>query len=320
MPSTDALAVQVARLYYHQNLTTEKIAAELGLSRPKVSRLLTHARKTGLVEIRIHDPQESSRSLESLLTEHFQLDRVHVVLTPENATEAECMQRVAVYAAHHAATLIQPGMTVGLAWGTTLNLLSQHLQPRPTPGVKLVQLNGSGNPSNFISDHALGLLQRFGDSFQAALNPFPVPAFFDHPETKTALWKERSIQRVLDLQQKADLLLYSVGSAKASVPSYVHAAPYLDPEDLQEMQNMQVVGDIATVFFREDGSFDGIPLNRRASGPDLGLFKNRKGAVCIVAGVSKALALWGALRGGLMSELIVDDKTVRKVLEFSGVK
>lgn len=319
MQNQDDLAVQVARLYYYQNLTTEKIAEELGLSRPKVSRLLTHAKKNGLVEIRIHDPREPTRTLEGLLKEHFQLERVHVIPTPENASEAECMNRVAMYAANYINMLVHKDMTVGIAWGTTLNAVSQHLIPKPTPGVTLVQLNGSGTPSNFMSDHALGLLQRFGDNFQASVNPFPIPAFFDFSETKQALWRERSIKRVLDLQQQADLLLYSIGSARASVLSYVYSANYLDPQDLKDMQQMHVVGDIATVFFREDGSFDGIPLNDRASGPDLSLFKNRKGAVCIVAGESKALALWGALRGRLMSELIVDDKTVRKVLSFGGV-
>jgi len=44
-------AVKVARLYYEQGLTTDAIATELGLSRPKVSRLLSYARRSGLVEI-----------------------------------------------------------------------------------------------------------------------------------------------------------------------------------------------------------------------------------------------------------------------------
>ena len=52
------LAVQAARLYYYQDLTSEAVAKELGLSRPAVSRLLTFARQSGLVEIRVHDPEE----------------------------------------------------------------------------------------------------------------------------------------------------------------------------------------------------------------------------------------------------------------------
>ena len=48
----NALAVKVARLYHYQGLTTGD-RRELGLSRSKISRLLTHARQAGLIEIRI---------------------------------------------------------------------------------------------------------------------------------------------------------------------------------------------------------------------------------------------------------------------------
>ena len=68
---TAAQAVQVSRLYYIQGLTTDAIAAELGLSRPKVSRLLSYARRTGLVEIRIHDPEVQPQGLESRLRERY---------------------------------------------------------------------------------------------------------------------------------------------------------------------------------------------------------------------------------------------------------
>jgi deoxyribonucleoside regulator len=59
----DALAVKVARLYYYQGLTTERIAPELGLSRPKVSRLLTHARQARLSGICVHDPEGQPEEL-----------------------------------------------------------------------------------------------------------------------------------------------------------------------------------------------------------------------------------------------------------------
>jgi deoxyribonucleoside regulator len=75
-----------------------------------------------------------------------------------------------------------------------------------------------------------------------------------------------------------------------------------------------IAGDIATVFFREDGSFDGIPINDRASGPDLELFKKKYG-VCIVSGLAKVSGLYSALKGGLMKELIVDEPTARQLVD-----
>ena len=46
--------VNVARLYYEQNMTQNEIAKELGISRPLVSILLTEAKACGIVTISIN--------------------------------------------------------------------------------------------------------------------------------------------------------------------------------------------------------------------------------------------------------------------------
>ena len=88
----------------------------------------------------------------------------------------------------------------------------------------------------------------------------------------------------------------------------------MEEEDFRQLESQQVVGDIATVFFRENGSFDHIALNARASGPDLTLFQKAKHAICIVSGLGKVNGLRAALRGKLMRELIVDEPTAHALL------
>jgi DNA-binding transcriptional regulator LsrR (DeoR family) len=75
------------------------------------------------------------------------------------------------------------------------------------------------------------------------------------------------------------------------------------------------VGDVATVFFREDGSHHGIPLNERASGPDIDLIKRVPRRVCIVSGPSKVHSLRGALAARLITDLIVDEGTARALVQ-----
>ncbi len=50
------LMLRTARLYYEDYLTQQQIADELGVSRPTISRLLTQARREGIVQITIKDP------------------------------------------------------------------------------------------------------------------------------------------------------------------------------------------------------------------------------------------------------------------------
>ena len=128
------------------------------------------------------------------------------------------------------------------------------------------------------------------------------------------MWRERSVQHVLDLQERADVLLYSVGAASAQVPSHVYAAGYLDDADLRALHAQGVAGDIATVFFREDGSYQGLPINARSSGPDLGLTRRAQHAICVVSGLGKVPALRAALQGTLMTALVIDEVTARTLL------
>jgi len=312
--TTDTQAAQVARLYYVQALTTDAIARELGLSRPKVSRLLSHARRTGLVEIRIHDPQAQPQSLEAQLRAAYPFLTPHVIRVPPGSSESVWLERVSVAAATLLGQTLRAGQTVGLAWGTTLDAVSRHLTPRHVPDLEFVQLNGSASARDFMSGFVTDTVTRFAGNYGARAHLFPVPTFFDDPLTKQAMWRERSVRHVLELQERADVLVYSVGAADAKLPSHVYVAGYLDPADQRTLAEQGVAGDIATVFYRADGTFGGIPMNARSSGPDLSLIARAAQSICVVSGLGKVGALRGALAGGLMRTLVVDEPTAHALL------
>ena len=309
-----ANAIQAARMYYYQNLTTGVIAKEMNVSRSTVSRLLSFARSRGLVDIRIIEPTELPDRLANALVEKFGIEKVHVVPVPEITGEAEWLERVAQYTANYLNTKFDSNMILGIAWGTTLTAISKHLLRKTTHNSQIVQLYGAGNTQSMGIGYASQIIMRFSDNYRARAHLFPVPTFFDYAETKQALWKEGSIRRILDLQSKTDLLLYSIGAVNAGIPSHVYSGGYLQEIDYKELKKYNIAGDIATVFFKEDGSFDKIPLNSRASGPSLDLFRQKYG-ICVVSGLAKVKGLYAALRGKLMSELIVDEPTARALVD-----
>jgi len=307
-------AIRAARMYYYQNLTMAVIAKEMNVSRSTVSRLLSYARATGLVDIRVIEPSEMPDKLAKNLIDRYEIENVHVVPVPEIAGEAVWLERVAQYTANYLNTIFDSNMVLGIAWGTTLTAISRHLLRKTTHNSQIVQLNGAGNTMSMGIGYASQIIMRFAENYQARAHLFPVPTFFDYAETKQALWKEGSIKRILDLQKQADLLLYSIGAVNAGIPSHVYSGGFLTDSDYEALDRYKIAGDIATVFFKEDGSFGTIPLNSRASGPDLELFRQRFG-VCVVSGLAKVRGLHAALTGKLMSELIVDEPTARALIE-----
>jgi deoxyribonucleoside regulator len=307
-------AIRAARMYYYQNLTTEAIALELNMSRSTISRLLSYARQNGLVDIRIIDPNEHPQLLEKRIVGKFKIKRAHVVPVPAILSEAEWLERVAQYTANYLNSIFDSNMIIGIAWGTTTSAISRHLLPKTTYNTQVVQLNGAGNTKTMGIEYASEIIMHFALNYQASAHLFPVPTFFDFAETKKALWEERSIRRLLDLQKTADFLLYSIGAVNAGIPSHVYSGGYLEKKDYLELEKEGLVGDIATVFFRQDGSFNNILLNDRASGPDLELFQKKYG-ICVVSGLAKVKGLYAALRGGLIKELILDEPTARYLVD-----
>jgi deoxyribonucleoside regulator len=306
-------AVRAARMYYYQNMKTKSIAKEMNVSRSTVSRMLSYAKAEGLVNIQIVDPIEEPQRMEKRILERFKLERAHVVPAPEIAGESVWLQRAAQYAAKYLNSLFESGMVLGIAWGTTLSAISTHLLKKTTHNAQIVQLNGAGNTQSMGIEYASEIIMRFAENYRARAHLFPVPTFFDFADTKKALWKERSMRRILDLHKRTDLLIYSIGAVNAGIPSHVYSGGYLEEQDYVELDRLNVAGDIATVFFKEDGSFTGIPMNERASGPNLELFREKYG-VCVVSGLAKVRGLYAALKGSLMKELIVDEPTARELI------
>lgn len=311
-------ALRAAQMYYLQDLTMDAIARELRTSRSTVSRLLSAARDTGLVQIQIRNPLDTGPELESMIRRTYNVD-VHVVPVLESLNEAETLDRVAIQAARTIGPLVDSNAIIGIAWGSTLSAVSRHLTRKITHDTVVVQLNGAGNMHTTGITYASDIMRRFGSAYGARVEQFPVPAFFDHATTKTAMWKERSVQRILDLQARMSIAIFGVGSVDADYPSHVYAGGYLDETDLKNLAHSDVVGDVATVFFRRDGSSDGIVLNERSTGPALSQLRQVRRRICVVSGASKINGLRGALTAGLATDLILDEATARRLVSFGGV-
>lgn len=306
-------ALRAAQLYYMQDLTMEAIAAELHTSRSTVSRLLSQARASGLVDIQIRAPHKNYAPIEKEILERFRVE-AHVVPVPDHTSDVDRLERVAISVARILGRYFDSNMTMGIAWGSTMSAISRHLIPKTTHNAHIVQLNGAGNGLTDGLTYASEMLQRFGDAFGAHVQQFPGPAFFDNPDTKQAFWRERSVSRVLNMQSSMDIALFGLGAPFSEVSGHVYAGGYLDLSDYVSMRETGVVGDVATVFFRADGSADNIPLNARATGPDFNVLRKTPRRICVVSGPAKIECLRGALAAGLVTDLFLDESSARALV------
>ena len=288
-------------MYYLQGQTMETIARHLQISRSSVSRLLAHAREVGLVRISVSASPGLKGTLAGQIADLFGV-QVSVVPVHDVHTEVNRLHNVALVAAEHLIDMLFPGVTLGIAWGNTTAEVTRAMPHVSFAGSTVVQLNGAATATES------------GMPYAEAIN-FPVPAFFDYADTKEALWRERSVQSVLNTIDSADVALFGVGSMSARLPSHVYSGGFLDPNEIAAAQNDGVVGDVCTVLIREDGSTN-MHLNERASGPIPATLKKIPRRLCVVSGASKALPLLGALRAGVATDLVLDDGAAHELLDL----
>lgn len=303
-----------ASLYYVQGETMESIAHQLSMSRSTVSRLLKQARDCGLVKITLTQPAGPHTGQGRAISRHFGV-RAHIVPVSESASDVLRLERVARAAGQLISEAIDDGMVIGTAWGTTLGSVVQYLQPNEAKGTTVVQMNGAASPTNSGMPYVGGIISQFAQAFNSQVVPFPVPTLFDFAETKQAMWRERSVRSVHALHQKIDLAVFGVGGLSSELPSHVYSAGYLDENDMGQLRAERVVGDVNTVFLREDGTWADIPINARASGMLPTQLHRIPRRICVVAGAQKASPLLGALRARVATDVVLDEACAQALLE-----
>jgi DNA-binding transcriptional regulator LsrR (DeoR family) len=300
-------------MYYLQDEQMDAIARRLGTSRSTVSRLLKSARESGMVQISVRPTTDVASGLAEQLRATYGV-HAHVVPVRLGARDVERLGQVAKVAARLLMDLFDDEMVLGVAWGTTVSAVARALGRKPTRGGAVVQLNGAANTVTSGVDYASTIITAFGAAFDAEVRHFPVPAFFDFAETREAMWRERSVQRVLAVQRRMDIALFGVGTLGGQVPSHVYSAGYLDSSDLGALHSAGVVGDVCTVFLRDDGSYRDIAINQRATGPTPGELARVPRRLCVVAGEAKLRPLLAAIRAGVVTDLVIDEPTARRLL------
>lgn len=314
MDARDEELYRAATMHYLQGATMEAVAGRLGVSRSTVSRMLKEARETGIVRVSVQPPAAvAGPGPAAWLAQEFGV-RAHVVPVRRTASAEQRLRDVATVAARVLGDVVASGMTLGVAWGVTVSAIGRQLAVQHVRATQVVQLNGAMNSFGSGIGYAGEVMGRFARAFDATVHLFPVPAFFDDVATKEAMWRERSVRRVLELQEAVDVAVFGVGAVSGVPPSHVYSAGYLDAADVASLRAERVVGDVCTVFLREDGSWQDVAINARASGPTPQALRRIPRRVCVVAGENKIAPLRAALLAGVVTDLIVDEPTARQVV------
>ena len=110
--------IRVAKMYYIEERSQQEIADTFGISRSNVSKTLKAARESKLVEIRISESSSMDCMLSEEITGTFGLESTVVVRSDHNpeVTRVQLGRAAAALLENR----LQDGMSIGVAWGSSL--------------------------------------------------------------------------------------------------------------------------------------------------------------------------------------------------------
>lgn len=285
----------VARRYYLEDRKQSDIAAELGVSRPMVSRMLSEARELGVVEILIHEPGARAAGL---------LDRLRLagairggVLVEDGADEDETNQLLSQGAVDLLGRI--GARRLGVGWGYLIGQLVTWLEKNPQLNSTVTDIcplvgNASIPARNYQSNENVRLMaQQLG----AVPHFLYLPALPDNLEEKQLLCSTEVYRQIQQQWETIDTALVNIGDYPSS-PDFASLVRYGGL-----LQQQHACGRMLVYYFNENGTIIQsdqdfaiqVPLETLLRCPNI---------VGVCSANTSAKALRGALRTGAFTHIV----------------
>ena len=294
-PEKQKKLAHVARRYYLEDWKQSDIAAELGVSRPLVSRMLSEAREAGEEEILIHEPGARAANL---------LERLRLsssiqggVLVEDGEDEDDTNRLLSQGAVD---LLRQVGARrLGVGWGYLIGQLVTWLEANPQPDSTVSDIcplvgNASIPARNYQSNENVRLMaQQLG----AAPHFLYLPALPDSLEEKHLLCSTEVYRQIYQQWEQIDTALVNIGDYPSS-PDFASLVRYGGL-----LQQQHACGRMLVYYFNEAGTIIQsdqdfaiqVPLETLLRCPNI---------VGVCSANTSAKALHGALRTGAFTHIV----------------
>lgn len=304
------LAARAAWLYYIARNTQDEIATKLNVSRQGAQRLVSLATEEGLIKFRLDHPIADCVALSEKLRERFSLEYCNVV--PIDPAAGDTVAGIAIAAAELLERYVTQKAPTIIAFGTgrALRETVRQVTAMSRPQHKVVSLVGNmsrdGQASPF--DVVLRLAERIG----ARCFPIPTPVIAESIEDCQLLKSQRAYLSVEALVADASVAFVGVGAIGPGCP--LRTDGFITDSELEDLMSRGAVGEIVGWAYDRDGRpLDNATNTRLTAIPLNGAAKRL--TIAVSGGAHKAGAIGAALRGGLISGLITDERAAQAVLD-----
>ncbi|MCH4176538.1 MAG: sugar-binding transcriptional regulator [Streptococcaceae bacterium] len=310
----DKLLVRIAEMYYQEDKNQSQISKELNIHRTTISRLLKRSREEGVVQIIINYDTAGTYNLEKKLEEKFNLKKAIVIPVAADMKRKQKDQLLAQGLADFLPKILKDNMNIGFSWGQTMGAVSNAFPELNLNNITCVPMIG-GPSGRLISDYHVNTI-----TYEAAKKLRGKALLIDSPgipETealKTALIRNEFNQELIQIWRKLDIAIMGVGSPLLKGNDTWRQ--FYGEDILRSLKAKEIVGDVVSRFYTEDGIHVESELDRRIIGIEVSDLKRADYRIGVAESLDKVTALIGALKGQYINVLVTTEETADSILRF----
>lgn len=306
-PAELVRAASIARRFFIDGRSKSEIAAEFGVSRFKVARILDDAREAGIVRIEIRLPAALDAPLADRLREAFGLHHAIVVNTPEQP-EVQMRQQLANAAAALLREIVTTQDVVGVGYGRTLTVMAEEIDG--LAACPVVQLTGALRGVN-PSENSVELVRQISARSGGRCFSIYAPQVLPDAQTAASLRQQPEVSEAYRHFGSVTRAVVAVGSWAPPLSQLYDTLPQAQRESLLRKG---VVAEVCAVLLDSGGNQVAQEFTDRCisiTGPQLRAIRE---VIAVAGGAAKADAVRAVLAGGYASSLIVNSSLATALL------
>ena len=306
------LVLRVAKAHYVADRSMVQISEDEGISRFQVARLLTFARDSGIVEVRVHDEADEDPDLAERLAAVLGISRCIVVGRTRALGMMPTLDSVAGAVAREVSRTVRPGQRLGLTWSRVIEKLPEHIKDLVPCDV--VQLAGA---LSFEGDRlgSVEVTRQVARACGGTAYPFYAPLWVGDARTAESLSAQPEIARCLELIADLDVAVVSVGHWGERGSAVYPLVPH---ELAERVRDDGCIGEVSGRLVGRDGTSVTSPLDDQVIGITAEQLRNVPERIATTYGEYRAEATIAAVRAGFISVLVLDEPQALRILSIFG--
>ena len=306
----------ILEMYYLKGMNQMKIAEELKLSKPTVSRLLKNAEKNNMLTVTINQPFLDCLKLQKELSVKYPGVKIYVVPVMGDY-EKNHKKTVAIEGARHVQRMLQDNQTLGIAWGGTIHYMIQTLNPCQKKNISVVTLHGEISRCGDEYD-VEELVKRAAMSLGGKKYIFGQSGYLPSEKALKEYYEDVNYKKLSQIFEGVDLSVIGAGcwGSVMTSPLSPPITDYISDEEYAEIKEKGVAADILLHYVNDEGVEIDSEVRKRTLSIDLDLYKKIPCKIALLSGTAKVRALQAVIRGGYADVIYCDYQLAKKLYYY----